>query len=163
MYGCDSWTIKKGECQKTDTSELWCWRRLLKVHWTETRSNEPILKEINPEYSLEGLMLKLKHQYSGHLMWSESLSVGSDSLQPHGLQHARLPCLSLSPRVAQTHVHWVDGAIWPSHPLLPPSLLPSIFLASGFFPVSWLFTSDGCSTGVSASANFQWTFRVDFL
>ena len=60
MYGCDSWTIKKGECQKTDTSELWCWRRLLKVHWTETRSNEPILKEINPEYSLEGLMLKLK-------------------------------------------------------------------------------------------------------
>ena len=68
MYGCDSWTIKKGECQKTDTSELWCWRRLLKVHWTETRSNEPILKEINPEYSLEGLMLKLKLQYFGYLM-----------------------------------------------------------------------------------------------
>ena len=67
LYGCDSWTIKKGECQKTDTSELWCWRRLLKVHWTETRSNEPILKEIKPEYSLKRLTLKLKLQYFGHL------------------------------------------------------------------------------------------------
>ena len=67
MYGCESWTIKKAECQ-IDTFELWCWRRLLRAPWTQRRSNQSILKEINPEYSLEGLMLKLKLQYFGHLM-----------------------------------------------------------------------------------------------
>ena len=69
MYGCESWTIKKAECQRVDAFELWCWRRLLRVPWTAWRSNQSILKEINPEYSLEGLMLKLKLQYFGHLMW----------------------------------------------------------------------------------------------
>ena len=68
MYGCDSWTIKKAECQRTDAFELWCWGRLLRVPWTARRSNQSILKEINPEYSLEGLMLKLKLQYFGHLL-----------------------------------------------------------------------------------------------
>ena len=68
MYGCESWTIKKVECQKVDAFELWCWRILLRVPWTARRSNESILKEISPEYSLEGLMLKLKLQYFGHLM-----------------------------------------------------------------------------------------------
>ena len=68
MYGCESWTIKKAECQRIDAFELWCWRRLFRVPWTEKRSNQSILKEINPEYSLEELMLKLKLQYSGHLM-----------------------------------------------------------------------------------------------
>ena len=68
MYGCESWTIKKVECQRIDAFELWCWRRPLKVPWTARRSNQSILKEINPEYSLEGLMLKLKLQYFGHLM-----------------------------------------------------------------------------------------------
>jgi len=68
MYGCESWTIKKPECQRIDAFELWCWRRLLKVRWIARRSNQSILKEINPEYSLEGLMLKLKLQYFGHLM-----------------------------------------------------------------------------------------------
>ena len=68
MYGCESWTIKKAERQKTDASELWCWRRLLRVPWTARRSNQSVLKEINPEYSLEGLKLKLKLQYFGHLM-----------------------------------------------------------------------------------------------
>ena len=68
MYGCESWTIKKAECQRIDTFELWCWRRFLRVPWTAKRSNQSILKEINPEYSLEGLMLKLKLQYFGHLM-----------------------------------------------------------------------------------------------
>ena len=68
MYGCESWTIKKAECQRIDAFELWCWRRLLRVPWTLKRSNQSILKEISPEYSLEGLMLKLKLQYSGHLM-----------------------------------------------------------------------------------------------
>ena len=68
MYGCESWTIKKAECQRIDVFELWCWRRLLRVPWTARRSNQSILKEISPEYSLEGLRLKLKLQYSGHLM-----------------------------------------------------------------------------------------------
>ena len=68
MYGCESWTIKKAEHQRTDAFELWCWRRLLEVPWTARRSNQSILKEISPEYSLEGVMLKLKLQYFGHLM-----------------------------------------------------------------------------------------------
>ena len=68
MYGCGSWTIKKAESQRMDTFRLWCWRRLLRVPWKARRSNQSILKEINPEYSLEGLMLKLKLQDSGHLM-----------------------------------------------------------------------------------------------
>ena len=68
MYGCESWTIKKAECQRIDAFELWCWRRLLRVSWTARRSSQSILKEINPEYSLERLMLKLKFQYFGHLM-----------------------------------------------------------------------------------------------
>ena len=68
MYGCEKWTIKKAERQRIDAFELWCWRRLLRVPWTARRSNKSILKEINPEYSLEGLMLKMKLQYFGHLM-----------------------------------------------------------------------------------------------
>ena len=69
MYGCESWTIKKAECRRIDTFELWCWRRLLKVPWTARRPNQSILKEIIPGCSLEGLILKLKLQYFGHLMW----------------------------------------------------------------------------------------------
>ena len=68
MYGCESWTVKKAEHQIIDAFELWCWRRLLKIPWTARRSNQYILKEISPQYSLEGLMLKLKLQYFGHLM-----------------------------------------------------------------------------------------------
>ena len=68
MYGCDSWTVKKAERRRIDTFELWCWRRLLRVPWTARRSNQSILKEISPEYSSEGLMLKLKLQHFGHLM-----------------------------------------------------------------------------------------------
>ena len=75
MYGCESWTIEKAEHWRTVAFELWCWRRLLRVLWTERRSNQSILKEINPEYSLERLMLKWELQHSGHLMWS------SDSLE----------------------------------------------------------------------------------
>ena len=69
MYGCESWTVKKAECWKIDAFELLCWRRLLRVPWTARRSNQSILKEINPGCSLEGLMLKLKLRYFGHLMW----------------------------------------------------------------------------------------------
>ena len=75
MYGCESWTIKKAECQRIDAFELWCWRRLLRVPWSARRSNQSILMEISSEYSLEGLKLKLKLQYFGHLMW------GTDSLK----------------------------------------------------------------------------------
>ena len=68
MYGCESWTVKKAECRRTDAFDLWCWIRLLRVPWTAWRSDQSILKEINPKYSLERLMLKLKLQYFGHLM-----------------------------------------------------------------------------------------------
>ena len=73
IYGCESWTINKAECWRIDAFEPWCWRRLLRVPWTARRSNQSILKEISPEYSLEGLMLKLKLQYFGHLMWRADL------------------------------------------------------------------------------------------
>ena len=73
LYGCESWTIKKAEHQRTDAFELWCWKRLLRVPWTARRSNQSILKKINSEYSLEGLMLKLKLQYFGHLMQRTNL------------------------------------------------------------------------------------------
>ena len=77
MYQRESWTIKKAECQRIDAFELWCWKRLLRVPWTARISNQSILKEISPEYSLEGLMLKLKLQYFGHLMWRID-SLGKD-------------------------------------------------------------------------------------
>jgi len=77
MYGCESWNIKRTECWRTDAFELWCWRRLLRVPWTARRSNQFILKETSPEYSLEGLMLKLKLQYFGHLM-QENWLLGKD-------------------------------------------------------------------------------------
>ena len=73
MYGCESWTIKKAEHWRTNAFELWCWRRLLRISWTARKSNQSILKEINPEYSLEGLMLKLKLQYFGYLIWRTDL------------------------------------------------------------------------------------------
>ena len=83
MYGCESWTVKKSKRQRIDAFELWCWRRLLRVPWTARRSNQSILKEISPECSLEGLMLKLKLQYFGHLIWrtvsfEKTLMLGKD-------------------------------------------------------------------------------------
>ena len=94
-YGCESWTMKKAEHQRIDAFELWCWRRLLRVPWTARRSRQSILKEISPGYSLEGLMLKLKLQYFGHLMWSaDSLEKtlmlgGSGDRRIRGLQRMR--------------------------------------------------------------------------
>ena len=85
MYGCESWTIKKAEHQRIDAFELWCWRRLLKVLWTARRSNQSILKDISPEYSLEGLILKVKLQYFGHLMLL-NCGVGEESWESLGLQ-----------------------------------------------------------------------------
>ena len=91
MYGCESWIIKKAEHQRIDAFELWCWRRLLRIPWTAKRSNQSILKEISPEYSLEGLMLKLKFQYFGHLMertdsFEKTLMLGKIEGRRRGLQ-----------------------------------------------------------------------------
>ena len=99
MYGCESWTIKRAEHQRTDVFELWCWRRLLRVPWTAKRSNQSILKEISPEYSLEGLMLKLKLQYFGHLMQrTDSLE---KTLMPGKIEGGR--------RRAHQRMRWLDG------------------------------------------------------
>ena len=95
MYGCESWTIKKAERQRIDAFELWYWRRLLRVPWTTRRSNQSILKEISPEYLLEGLMLKLKPQYSDYLMWrrdsfEETLMLGkTEGRRRRGRQRMR--------------------------------------------------------------------------
>ena len=98
MYGCESWTVKKAERQRIDAFELWCWRRLLKVPWTARRSNQSILKEISPEYSLERLMLQLKLQYFGHLMWR------TDSLEKT-LMLEKIE----GRRRGQQRMRWLDG------------------------------------------------------
>ena len=100
MYGCESWTVKKAECRKIDASELWCWKRLLRVPWTGRRSIQSILKEVSPGCSLEGLMLKLKLQYFGHLMWrvdslEKTLMLGGIGGRRRGQQRMR----------------WLDGII----------------------------------------------------
>ena len=94
MFGCESWIIKKAECRRIDAFELWCWRRLLRVPWTARTSNQSILKEISPEYSLEGLMLKLKLQYFGHLMqradsFEKTLMLGKIEGRRRGQQRIR--------------------------------------------------------------------------
>ena len=99
MYGCENWTVKKAECWKIDAYELWCWRRLLRVPWTAKRSNHSILKEISPGYSLEGLMLKLKLQYFGHLMWR------TDSLE----KTLMLGKIGGWRRRVWQRVRWLDG------------------------------------------------------
>ena len=99
IYGCESWTIKKAESQRIDAFELWCWRRLLRVAWTARRSNQSIPKEINPEYSLEGLMVKLKLQYFGHAMWT------TDSLE----KTLMLGKFEGRRRRGQQRMRWLDG------------------------------------------------------
>ena len=98
MYGCESWTIKKAEHQRTDGFELWCWRRFLRVPWTARRSNQSIRKEISPEYSLEGLMLKLKLQYFGHLMQ------GTESVE----KTLMLVTIEGGRRRGQQRMRWLD-------------------------------------------------------
>ena len=99
MYGCESWTIKKAECRRIDAFELWCWRRLLRVPWTARRSNQSILKEISPEYSLEGLMLKLKLQYFGYLIRR------TDSLE----KTLMLGKIEGRKRRGRQRMRWLDG------------------------------------------------------
>ena len=98
IYGCESWTVKKAECQRIDAFELWCWRKLLRVPWTARRSNQSILKEISPGYSLEGLMLKLKLQYFGHLMRGVDSVEKTDAGRDWG-QEGR----------GRQRVRWLDG------------------------------------------------------
>ena len=99
MYGCESWTVKKAEHQRIDAFELWCWRRLLRVPWTARRSNQSILKELSPEISLEGMMLKLKLQYFGHLMWRVDSS--EKTLMLGGIRGRR--------RRGWQRMRWLDG------------------------------------------------------
>ena len=101
MYGCESWTVKKAEYQRIDVFKLWCWRRLLRVPWTVSRSNQSTLKEISPEYSLERLMLKLKPQYFGHLMWR------ANSLE----KTLMLGKIEGRRRRGQQRMRWLDGII----------------------------------------------------
>ena len=96
MYGCKSWTIKKAECRKIDALELWCWRRLLRVTWTARKSNQSILKEISPECSLEGLTLKFKLQYFGHLMWRAEKTMMLGKIEG-------------TRRRGQQRMRWLDG------------------------------------------------------
>ena len=99
MYGCESWTIKKVKCQRIDAFELWCWRKLLRVPWTARRSNQSVLKEISPEYPLEELMMKLKRQYFGHLMWR------ADSLE----KTLMLGKIEDRRRRGRQRMRWLDG------------------------------------------------------
>ena len=99
VYECESWTVKKAEHRRVDAFELWCWRRFLRVPWTARRSNQSILKEISPEYSLEGLMLKLKLQYCGHLMWR------TDSLE----KILMLGKIEGGRRRGRWRMRWLDG------------------------------------------------------
>ena len=101
MYGCENWIIKKAVCQGIDAFGLWCWRRLLRVPWTARRSNQSILKEISPDYSLEGLMLKLKFQYFGHLMWR------TDSLE----KTLMLGKAEGGRRKEWQRMRWLDGTV----------------------------------------------------
>ena len=101
MYGYESWTVKKAECQRIDAFELWCWRRLLRVPWTARKSNQSILKEISPGCSLEGLMLRLKLQYFGHLIWR------ADSLE----KTLMLGRIEGRRRRGQQRMRWLDGII----------------------------------------------------
>ena len=99
VYGCESWTIKKAECDRIDAFELWCWRRLLRVPWSLRRSNPSFLKEISPEYSLKGQMLKLKLQYFGHLMWR------ADSFE----KTLMLGKIGARRRRGRQRMRWLDG------------------------------------------------------
>ena len=156
MYGCESWAIKKPECQRTDASELWHWRRLLRVLRTARRSNQSILKEINLEYSLGGLMLRQKPQYFGHLMWranslEKTLMLGKTEGRRRRGQHAWM--VGWHRWLNGHQFEQTPGACSNScplsqrcHPTISFSVVPFSFClqscpASGSFPMSQLFTS----------------------
>ena len=148
MYGCESWTIKKAERRRIDAFEPWCWRRLLRVPWTARRSNQSILKEISPEYSLEGLMLKLKVQSFGHLMqrtdsFEKTLMLGKIKGGRRGQQRMRwLGGITNSRSLLK--VMSIESVMRSNHlilccPLLPPSIFSSIrvFSNESFLCIRW--------------------------
>ena len=179
MYRCESWSIKKAEHQIIDAFKLRCWRRHLRVPWSARRSNQSILKEINPEYSLEGLMLKLKLQYFDHLMrrtnsFEKTLILGKIEGRRRGRQKVRWldgitswmdMSLSKLQECAQTYLHCVNDTIQRSHPVLSPSSsVLSLSQHQGLF--QWV----GCLHQVAKvlelqlqHQSFQRVFRVDFL
>ena len=134
MYGCESWSIKKAECWRIDAFELWCWRRLLRVPWTAGRSNQSILKEISPEYSLEGLMLELKLHYCGHLMRR------ADSLE----KSLMLGKIKDGRRRGQQRMRWLDGItnrmtwVWVSSGSWWWTGRPGVLLSMGLQSQTWL-------------------------
>ena len=159
VYRCESWTIKKAECWRIDAFELWCWRKLLRVPWTARRSNQSILKEISPEYSLEGLTLKLKLQYFDHLMqrtdylektltWEWQEGGEGDDRGWHGWMTSPTPGVHPNPCPLS---QWCHPTI--SSSVVPFSSRPQSLPASGSFQMSQLLTSGGQSIGVSASAS----------
>ena len=160
MYGCESWNTKKAKRQRIDAFEPWCWRKFLRVPWTARRSNQSILKEISPEYSLEGLMLKLKLQYFGHLMeelthWKrpwcwEKLKAGGEG-DDRGWK-------GWMTSLTQWTWIWASSGSWWCYPIISSSIVPfsSHFLsfpASGSFQMSQFFASGAQSIGVSASTS----------
>ena len=148
MYGCESWAIKKAECQRTDAFELWCWRRLLRVPWTARRSNQSILKEISPEYSLERLMLKLKLQYFSHLMWrTDSLEKTLMLGKIEGEEDDR-GWVGWMASPAQWTWAWVNSGSW--WWTGKPGVLQS--MGSQRVGHDW-----------ATELNFQWIFRIHFL
>ena len=153
MYGCESWTIKKTEWQRIDAFEVWCWRSLLRVTWRARRSNQSILKKINPEYSLEGLMLKLKLQYFGSVQFSSVAQSCQTLCNPMNRSTPGLPVHHQLLEPIQTHVHLL--VMPPNHLILchPLLLLPSIFPSIRVFSNESVLCIRWPNIGVSASAS----------
>ena len=165
LYGCESWTIKKTEWQRIDAFEVWCWRSLLRVTWRARRSNQSILKKINPEYSLEGLMLKLKLQYFGSVQFSSVAQLCQTLCNPMNRSTPGLPAHHQLLELTQTRVHWVGDAIQPSHPLLSPSPpAPKPSQHQSLF--QWVNSSHEVAKVLEFQLqhqSFQWTPRTDLL
>ena len=154
MYGCESWTIKKVEHQGIDAFELWCWRKLLRVPWTERRSNQSILKEISPEYSLEGLMLKLKLQYFGHLMWRADLL--EKTLMLGGIESIR--------RRGQQRLKWLDGITMSLSKLREIVKDREVWCAAvPGITKSWTGLSDWTTTNIKGCVNVLFLFSPNFV